>query len=63
MRAVELPPGDPDELWTRLYEEFRVEAPVYEWDGRRLLRVSIGPYNDEADLERLVDAFRDSLAR
>ena len=25
----------------------RVEAPVYEWEGRRLLRVSIGPYNDE----------------
>ena len=56
MRAVELPPGDPDELWARLYEEFRVEAPVYEWDGRRLLRVSIGPYNDEQDLERLVFA-------
>ena len=56
MRAVELPPGDPDELWARLYEEFRVEAPVYEWEGRRLLRVSIGPYNDEQDLERLVSA-------
>ena len=43
MRAVELPPGDPDELWARLYEEFRVEAPVYEWEGRRLLRVSNWP--------------------
>jgi isopenicillin-N epimerase len=56
MRAVEFPPGDPDELWTRLYEEFRIEAPVYEWDGRRLLRVSIGPYSDEQDIERLVSA-------
>jgi isopenicillin-N epimerase len=56
MRAVELPPGDPDELWARLYEEFRIEAPVYEWEGRRLLRVSIGPYNDEQDVERLVAA-------
>ena len=54
MRAVELPPGDPDELWARLYEEFRIEAPVYEWDGRRLLRVSIGPYSDEDDIERLI---------
>jgi isopenicillin-N epimerase len=58
MRAVELPPGDPDELWARLYEEFRIEAPVYEWDGRRLLRVSIGPYNDEQDVEQLVAALR-----
>ena len=56
MRAVELPPGDPDELWTRLYEEFRIEAPVYEWVDRRLLRVSIGPYNDEDDVARLVSA-------
>jgi selenocysteine lyase/cysteine desulfurase len=31
-----------------------VEVPVYEWEGRTLLRVSIGPYNDEEDIERLV---------
>jgi len=61
MRAIELPPGDPDELWARLYEEFRVEVPVYEWHGRRLLRFSIGPYNDEADVERLVTALDQCL--
>ena len=55
MRAVELPPGD-RELWQRLYTEYRIEAPVYEWEGRRFLRVSIGPYNDEEDVERLVTA-------
>jgi len=56
MRAVELPPGDADELWARLYDEFRVEVPVYEWEGRRILRVSIGAYNDEDDVDRLVAA-------
>jgi selenocysteine lyase/cysteine desulfurase len=56
MRAVELPPGDPDELWARRYDEFRVEAPVYEWEGRRLLRISVRPYTDEDDVERLVTA-------
>jgi len=61
MRAVELPRGDPDELWGRLYDEFRVEAPVYEWDGRRILRVSIGPYNDDEDVERLVSALTEVL--
>lgn len=61
MRAVELPPGDPDELWGRLYEELRVEVPVYEWEGRRVLRVSIGPYNDEADLDRLIAALEQLL--
>ena len=27
-----------------------------EWEGRSLLRVSVGPYNEAADLERLLDA-------
>ena len=40
-----------------------MEVPVYEWEDTTLLRVSIGPYNDEADVERLVDAVRDTLAR
>ena len=61
MRAVELPPGDAAELWRRLYEEFHVEVPVFERDGRRLLRFSIGPYNDEEDVERLVTALRQLL--
>jgi isopenicillin-N epimerase len=56
MRAVELPPGDPEELWARLFQEFRVEVPVYQWDDRRILRVSIGPYNDDEDVGRLVSA-------
>ena len=58
MRAFELPPGDSDELWQRLFAEHRIEVPVYEWEGRRLLRVSVGPYNDEDDIARLVSALR-----
>ena len=60
MRAFELPPGDSDELWQRLFAEHRVEVPVYEWEGRRLLRVSVGPYNDEDDIDRLVSALDDA---
>lgn len=29
-----------------------------EWEDRSLLRVSIGPYNEAADVERLLDALR-----
>ena len=61
MRAVELPRGNPHALWRRLYEEYRVEVPVYEWEGQRLLRVSIGPYNDESDVDRLVSALSELL--
>ncbi len=61
MRAVELPPGSAAELWRRLYEEHRVEVPVYEWGGRRVLRVSIGPYNDEGDVDRLLRALPEAM--
>jgi len=44
-----------------LYEDFRVEVPVYEWEGRRVMRVSIGPYNDEEDVDRLIEALRKLL--
>jgi isopenicillin-N epimerase len=62
MRALTVRTDDPAALWKRLYEEHRVEVPVYEWESLSLLRVSIGPYNDEADLERLVEAVRATLA-
>lgn len=58
MRAFELPLDDAEGLQQRLFDEFRVEVPVYEWEGRWILRLSIGPYNDEGDVDRLVGALR-----
>ena len=56
MWASELAVDDPAELQRRLYDEHRIEVVVREWEGRSLLRVSIGPYNREADVERLLAA-------
>jgi len=58
MRALTVRSADPDLLQRRLFEEHRVEVPVYEWEDTTLLRVSIGPYNDDADVERLVAGVR-----
>ena len=63
MRALTVRASDPQELWSHLYEEHRVEVPVYAWEETNLLRFSIGPYNDEADLERLIAALRQTLAQ
>ena len=43
------------ELQRRLFDEHKVEIPVMEWNGRRLIRVSIQGYNNRSDLERLYD--------
>jgi selenocysteine lyase/cysteine desulfurase len=61
MWATELPPGDSDSLRQVLFERHAVEVPVFEWQGRRLLRVSIAPYNRDADLDRLLEALRVEL--
>jgi isopenicillin-N epimerase len=56
MWASEVATDDPDGLQRRLFEEHRIEVVVREWEGRSLLRVSIAPYNEAADVERLLDA-------
>jgi len=63
MRALTVRTSDATALSQRLYDVHRVEVPVYEWDDVALLRLSIGPYNDETDLERLVHALRETLER
>jgi isopenicillin-N epimerase len=59
MWASEVAAVDPDELQRRLFDEFAIEVVAQEWEGRSLLRVSIGPYNDAADVERLLEALRE----
>jgi isopenicillin-N epimerase len=61
MAAVPLPPCDGAKLNSRLYEQYRVEAPVMERPEGRYLRISIQAYNSPADVERLVAALRDLL--
>jgi isopenicillin-N epimerase len=61
MWASEVATDDPDDLQRRLYDEHRIEVVVREWEGRSLLRVSIGPYNEAADIEKLIAALAELL--
>jgi isopenicillin-N epimerase len=49
---------DADALKRRLWDEFRVEVPVMQWNGRKLLRLSVQAYNTEADADRLIEALK-----
>jgi isopenicillin-N epimerase len=59
MWSTRLPAGDADPLWEALRERHRIEVPVQEWEGQRLLRVSIAPYNTDEDVDRLVAALEE----
>ncbi len=63
MAAAMLPSDrDPNVLQQRLWEQFRIEAPVYRWQDHVLIRVSFQGYNDEKDAEALLHALSALLA-
>ena len=56
MSALPLPPCDYDALKRRLYDEFKIEIPVINWNGRHFVRISIQGYNTRADVDVLIEA-------
>ncbi|HET8680089.1 MAG TPA: aminotransferase class V-fold PLP-dependent enzyme [bacterium] len=56
MASIPLPPCDPEAIMQRLYEAHRVEVPVWSWNGRQLIRVSVQGYNTRADIDALIEA-------
>jgi isopenicillin-N epimerase len=59
MASAPLPPStDTAELHRRLYDEYRIEIPVLEWNGRKLARVSYQAYNTPGEAQSLVEALK-----
>jgi isopenicillin-N epimerase len=61
MVTLRLPDGSPEDLQERLYDEHRIEVPVFDRDGGRYIRPSFQGYNDDGDLARLKAALRELL--
>jgi Selenocysteine lyase len=55
MRAIPLPPCDPKQVQARLWNEYHIEVPCFEWEGIPLIRISIQAYNTSADIDRLLE--------
>lgn len=56
MVTVPLPPCDHARLKAWLYDEFRIEVPIINWQDQPYVRVSIQAYNTQDDVERLIEA-------
>jgi isopenicillin-N epimerase len=62
MGAAELTSSvDTKSLQTRLYDEYRIEVPLLEWNDRKLIRVSVQGYNARRDVDRLLEALESLL--
>jgi isopenicillin-N epimerase len=46
----------------RLYDEYRIEIPLLDWHGNKLLRLSVQGYNSKRDMDKLVRVLRRTLA-
>jgi isopenicillin-N epimerase len=64
MVAVPLPPQlDALKFKNQLYEEFRIEVPILEWNGNKLIRISVQGYNTEQEVDALVRALSHMLSK
>jgi isopenicillin-N epimerase len=43
-------------LKTRLYSEYKIEIPCFEWNKKHFIRASVQGYNSQVDLDQLVNA-------
>jgi isopenicillin-N epimerase len=56
MGIAPLPSSDLAILKSRLYDEYKIEVPLIQWQARQFVRISVQGYNTSDDLERLVKA-------
>ena len=56
MVSTPLPPGDAPGLQKALWERYRIEVPIVDWNGRRFVRPSCHWYTSADDIDRLTGA-------
>ena len=56
--AHPLPKNIPSNLKKRLWEEYQIEIPIFEWNGQAYIRLSIQVYNTQKDVDLLMSALR-----
>jgi isopenicillin-N epimerase len=56
MVSVILPDVDVESFQKRLLDEFHIEIPVFKWNKRTIMRVSVQGYNARSDIDQLINA-------
>ena len=56
MFTARLPEGIPDRLRDKMWEDHRIEIPIYTWNDQPLVRVSVQAYNTPEHMDRMVSA-------
>jgi isopenicillin-N epimerase len=63
MAAAPLPPCQARPLQDFLFQTYRIEIPVFEWNGRQLIRASFFLYNNPEDINQVLEVLPEALDR
>lgn len=64
MAIAALPPiEDLEAMKDELYDAYRVEIPLIDWNGRHFIRISVQGYNSRRDIDALLTALENLLPR
>ncbi|HSJ86039.1 MAG TPA: aminotransferase class V-fold PLP-dependent enzyme [Anaerolineales bacterium] len=58
MAIAPLPPSNLAVLKSRLYNEYKIEVPLVQWQDKQFIRISIQGYNDQNDVDKLLQALQ-----
>jgi len=58
MGIAPLPLSNLAGLKSRLYDEYKIEIPLIQWQDRQFIRISVQGYNTREDTDALVDALQ-----
>lgn len=61
MVSMPVPHCDPVELKRRLYDDYSIEIPCFDWQDHTIARVSAQGYNTQAQMDHLVTALTEIL--
>jgi len=58
MAVAPIPQSDLSTLKRKLYDEYKVEVPLIQWQDKQFVRVSVQGYNSQEDIDILIDALQ-----
>ncbi|GIR93659.1 hypothetical protein CM15mP94_0740 [bacterium] len=59
MISYPLPMDSPVNLKDMLWDDFKIEVPIFDWGKRNFIRVSAHFYNDQKDMDHLIKALKE----
>jgi isopenicillin-N epimerase len=61
MVAMPIPECDPKEIHTQLWERYKIEIPVFQWQDQFIARLSVQGYNSKPQMDYLLEALGELL--